>query len=258
MNRSECTATVPETVTATVAVAATVAATTSYQCNSEFIKEYTPLVKRIAHHLMSKLPATIQVEDLVQAGMIGLIEAARNFDETKGASFVTYAGIRIRGSMLDEIRKGDWAPRSVHKNTRLVAKAVKAVENFTKRDPRDVEVAENLGMSLTEYHQIIQDSNTTKIFAFDDLGMTDEMLDCPAHNPIASPLEGLQRDDFKEKLGYEIAKLPDREKLVLALYYDEELNLREVGEVLGVSESRISQIHSQAMVRLKARLVNWK
>lgn len=240
MNRSECTASI------------------TYQCNSEFIKEYTPLVKRIAHHLMSKLPATIQAEDLVQAGMIGLLEAARNFDETKGASFVTYAGIRIRGSMLDEIRKGDWAPRSVHKNTRRVAKAVKEVENSTKRDPRDIEVAANLGMSLHEYHQIIQDSNTTKIFAFDDVGMTEEVLDCPAHNPIASPLDGLQRDDFKAKLAHEIAKLPDREKLVLALYYDEELNLREVGEVLGVSESRISQIHSQAMVRLKARLVNWK
>lgn len=236
----------------------TAAQTTGYEWNSAFVKEHTPLVKRIAHHLMSKLPATIQAEDLIQAGMIGLLEAAKNFDETKGATFVTYAGIRIRGAMLDEIRKGDWAPRSVHKNSRRIAKAVKDLENATQRDPRDVEVAATLGMNLEEYHQMVQDSSCVKIFAFDDLGMTEEIIDCPTHNPISSPLEGLQRDDFKSKLANEVSKLPDREKLVLALYYDEELNLREVGEVLGVSESRISQIHSQAMGRLKSRLVNWK
>jgi len=232
--------------------------TEQLDANEEFIKEYAPLVKRIAHHLLARLPAIIQIEDLVQAGMIGLIEAARNFDEQKGATFVTYAGIRIRGAMLDEIRKGDWAPRSVHKNTRRVAQAMREVENATGRDARDVDVAKNLGVSLEEYHQILLDSNSTKIFAFDDLGVNEDALDCPTTNPICGPLEGLQKEDFKEKLALEVAKLPDREKLVLALYYDEELNLREVGEVLGVSESRISQIHSQAMLRLKSRLIHWK
>lgn len=226
--------------------------------SEDLVKEYAPLVKRIAHHLLAKLPAVIQAEDLIQAGMIGLIEAARNFDEEKGAAFVTYAGIRIRGAMLDEIRKGDWAPRSVHKNSRMVAKATRDVENATGRDARDSDVARILGVTLDEYHQIIQDSNNSKIFAFDDLGVNEEAIDCPTTNPISGPLEGLQRDDFRQKLAGEISKLPDREKLVLALYYDEELNLREVGEVLGVSESRISQIHSQAMVRLKARLINWR
>ncbi len=224
--------------------------------NEELIKEYTPLVKRIAHHLLARLPSVIQAEDLIQAGMIGLIEAARNFDEQKGASFVTYAGIRIRGSMLDEIRKGDWAPRSVHKNTRRVAAAMRKVENETGKDARDTDVAKTLGIGLEEYHQILQDSNCSRIFAFDDIGITEDAFDFP--NPISGPLEGIQREDFKEKLSCEISKLPDREKLVLALYYDEELNLREVGEVLGVSESRISQIHSQAMVRLKSRLIQWK
>lgn len=232
--------------------------TAKLESSENFVKEYTPLVKRIAHHLLARLPAVIQAEDLIQAGMIGLIEAARNFDSEKGAAFVTYAGIRIRGAMLDEIRKGDWAPRSVHKNSRLVAKATRDVENATGRDARDTDVARILGMSLEEYHQIIQDSNNSKIFAFEDIGVNEEALDCPLNNPISSPLDGLQRDDFKQKLAAEISKLPDREKLVLALYYDEELNLREVGEVLGVSESRISQIHSQAMVRLKSRLVNWR
>jgi RNA polymerase sigma factor for flagellar operon FliA len=228
------------------------------ESDEDFIKEYAPLVKRIAHHLLARLPAIIQADDLIQAGMIGLIEAARNFDEKKGATFVTYAGIRIRGAMLDEIRKGDWAPRSVHKNSRRVAAAMREVENKTGRDARDVDVAQNLGVTLDEYHQIIQDSNSSKIFAFEDLGVNEEALDCPTNNPITGPLEGIQRDDFKHKLSKEIEKLPEREKLVLALYYDEELNLREVGEVLGVSESRISQIHSQAMLRLKSRLVNWK
>lgn len=228
------------------------------ESDEDFVKEYAPLVKRIAHHLLARLPAIIQADDLIQAGMIGLIEAARNFDEKKGATFITYAGIRIRGAMLDEIRKGDWAPRSVHKNSRRVAAAMREVENKTGRDARDVDVAQNLGVSLEEYHQIIQDSNSSKIFAFEDLGVNEEAIDCPTNNPITGPLEGIQRDDFKYKLSKEIEKLPEREKLVLALYYDEELNLREVGEVLGVSESRISQIHSQAMLRLKSRLVNWK
>src|SRR5204863_3941489 len=144
------------------------------------------------------------------AGMIGLIEAARNFDERKGATFITYAGIRIRGAMLDEIRKGDWAPRSVHKNSRRVAKAMREVENATGRDARDIDVAQTLGISLEEYHQILQDSNSSKIFAFDDLGVNEEILDCPTSNPIAGPYEGLQKDDFKQKLAVEIAKLPDR------------------------------------------------
>ena len=232
--------------------------TDNFGSEEVFIREYAPLVKRIAHHLLARLPSVIQAEDLIQAGMIGLIEAARNFDQEKGASFVTYAGIRIRGSMLDEIRKGDWAPRSVHKNTRRVAQAMREVENLNGRDARSSEVANKLGVSLSEYHAILIDANTSRIFAFEDLGVNEDALDCPSTNSISGPYEGLQREDFKQKLGKEISKLPEREKLVIALYYDEELNLREVGEVLGVSESRISQIHTQAMIRLKSRLSEWE
>lgn len=223
----------------------------------DFIKEYFPLVKRIAHHLLARLPAVIQVEDLIQAGMIGLIEAARNFDQTKGAAFITYAGIRIRGSMLDEIRKGDWAPRSVHRNSRILAKATREIENQKGRDVRDREVAKFLDIGITEYHQMLQDASTTKIFAFEDLGINEDALDYIG-NPITGPYEKLQSEDFKKKLASEIRALPDREKMVISLYYNEELNLREVGEVLGVSESRISQIHTQAVTRLKTKLSNWK
>ncbi|MGE4349486.1 MAG: RNA polymerase sigma factor FliA [Candidatus Berkiella sp.] len=226
---------------------------------SDFVRQHAPLVKKIAHHLLARLPQNIQVDDLIQAGMIGLIEAARNYDHTKGAAFTTYAGIRIRGAMLDEIRKEDWAPRSVHKNMKKFAIAIRRIENETGRDAKDADIAKTLNISLEEYHSVIQDMNCAKIFAFDDLGLNDDYLSQPSgQSQIPSPLDGLQQEDFKNKLASEVAHLPNKEKLVLALYYDEELNLREIGEVLGVSESRISQIHSQAMVRLQARLDKWK
>ncbi|MCS5708593.1 RNA polymerase sigma factor FliA [Candidatus Berkiella cookevillensis] len=226
---------------------------------SDFVRQHASLVKKIAHHLLARLPQNIQVDDLIQAGMIGLIEAARNYDHTKGAAFTTYAGIRIRGAMLDEIRKEDWAPRSVHKNMKKFAIAIRRIENETGRDAKDADIAKTLNISLEEYHSVIQDMNCAKIFAFDDLGLNDDYLSQPSgQSQIPSPLDGLQQEDFKNKLASEVAHLPNKEKLVLALYYDEELNLREIGEVLGVSESRISQIHSQAMVRLQARLDKWK
>jgi RNA polymerase sigma factor FliA len=223
----------------------------------ELVSKYAGLVKRIAHHLLGRLPSSVQAEDLIQAGMIGLLEAFKNYDKSKGASFETYAGIRIKGSMLDEIRKGDWAPRSVHRNTRLIAQAIRKIENETGRDARDHEVAGTLNISLDEYHQMLQDSVGTRIFGFDDIGISDNSMAEGLIGCFPGPLDKLQRADFKKNLAHEIAGLPERERLVLALYYEEELNLREVGDVLGVSESRISQIHSQAMLRLQARMKKW-
>jgi RNA polymerase sigma factor for flagellar operon FliA len=224
----------------------------------DYVSEYGPLVKRIAHHLIARLPSSVLAEDLIQAGMIGLIEASRNFNPTKGASFSTYAGIRIRGAMLDEMRKGDWAPRSVHRNTRKVQKAIREIENKTGRDAKDMEVAELMGLTIKEYHSILQDTKGAKIFTFEEIGLDDDILSSTTTIALMGPLEKLQKENFCEVLALEIAKLPERERLVLALYYDEELNLREVGEILNVSESRISQIHSQAMIRLQARMQEWK
>lgn len=224
----------------------------------EVVTKHAPLVKRIAYHLMSRLPPCVQADDLIQAGMIGLLEASRNYDVTQGASFETYAGIRIRGAMLDEIRKNDWAPRSVHRKARKVAEAVRIIENSKGRDARDSEVAEVLQMTVEEYHQVLQDANGYLVMSFDDLGMDDEATAAQFADKSPGILEGLQREDFKKNLAEAIAGLPERERLVMALYYDEELNLREIGSVLGVSESRVSQIHSQALIRLQSRLSQWK
>src|SRR5690606_16072227 len=133
------------------------------------VAEYAHLVKRIAHHLTARLPASVQVDDLVQAGMIGLLEAASKFDGSRGASFETYAGIRIRGAMLDEVRRGDWAPRSVHRNARRVADAVREVEANTGREAQDKDIAASLGVSLDEYHRMLTDASGARLFSFEAL-----------------------------------------------------------------------------------------
>ena len=224
----------------------------------DLVSKHAALVKRIAYHLMCRLPPSVQADDLIQAGMIGLLEAARNYDSKQGASFETYAGIRIRGAMLDEIRKNDWAPRSVHRKARKVAEAVRQIENEKGRDARDTEVAEALEMSLEDYHHTLQAASGYLMLSFDELGADDEAVATHLSDHGHTPFEGLQNEDFKRSLTEAISGLPERERLVMTLYYDEELNLREIGAVLGVSESRVSQIHSQALIRLQARLGHWR
>ncbi|NQY86567.1 MAG: RNA polymerase sigma factor FliA [Colwellia sp.] len=225
---------------------------------SALLEQHSVLVKRIAYHLLARLPASVLVDDLVQSGMIGLFEAANNFDNTKGASFETFAGIRIRGAMLDEMRRGDWTPRSVHKNSRMVSETIKQLEAKLGRDVIDIEVAEKLDISLNEYHHMLSEVSTGKILGIDDLGVSEDALKFDESCHGNDPYQSIEHSAFKKGLVECISTLPEREALVLSLYYDEELNLREIGQVLDVSESRVSQIHSQAMHRLKARMQSWK
>ena len=227
------------------------------QGENDLIVLHAPLVKRLAHHLLHRLPASVQLDDLIQAGMIGLLEAGRQYDAGQGASFQTYASIRIRGAMLDEIRRLDWTPRSVHRKTREVNDAVRELEHELGREPGDAEVAAKLGMTLAEYHQILHDASTSKLFSIDQ----DDSDDGEGrHDPAAdqpSPLALLEHGGFRKALAAAIADLPERERLVMALYYDEELNLREIGQVLGVSESRVSQIHGRIMIKLRGMMADW-
>lgn len=226
----------------------------------QLIERYAPLVKRIAYHMLARLPASVQVDDLIQAGMLGLLESSKKYDASKGASFETFAGIRIRGSMLDEVRKGDWAPRSVHRNTRMVSEAIRTIESRTGREAKDQEVAAELQLSLEDYYGILSDTLGSRLFSFDDL-LQDGEYD-GVHENVSlgqgEPSRDLEDQRFQAALADAISKLPERERLVLALYYDEELNLKEIGEVLGVSESRVSQLHSQCAARLRARLSEWR
>ena len=225
--------------------------------DNDLITKHAKLVKRIAFHLMHRLPPNVQAEDLIQAGMIGLLEAARQYDPTQGASFETYAGIRVRGAMLDEIRRSDWTPRSVHRKSREAAEALRNIEQETGRDATDVEVASRLAISLSAYHQILTESMAAHVFSFDQPDeSTGETITLPESRDV-SPSEHVHHVSFKSALATGIKNLPERESMVMSLYYDEDLNLRQIGDILGVSESRVCQIHGQALVRLKARLSDW-
>jgi len=217
---------------------------------------HAPLVKRIAYYVMGRLPSSVQLDDMVQAGMIGLFEALKAYDTARGASFETYARIRIQGAMLDEVRRCDWTPRSVYKKSRQLAEAVRMVEKNKGRDARDSEVAELMGLKMEEYNTLVKEAAGCQILSFDDISASGEVeTQVPGH--ISGPYQELQEDFFKHGLAQNIANLPERERMVMALYYDEEFNLREIGEILGVTEGRVCQIHGQALIRLRARMTDW-
>jgi RNA polymerase sigma factor for flagellar operon FliA len=221
------------------------------------IIQYAPLVKRIAYHLLNRLPDSVQAEDLIQAGMLGLLEAIKHYDALQGASFETYAGIRIKGSMLDEVRRSDWVPRSVHKKSRMVSDAIRAIENKTGCEAQDVDIAKYLGIDIDEYHHIIQDSINCRLFSVEELAETGDHYSDDSRHMEEEPIDTLSRDGFQQALANAVMSLPERERLVISLYYDDELNLREIGEVLNISESRVSQISTQAVLRLRSRLSEW-
>lgn len=219
--------------------------------------EYAPFVKRIAYHMISRLPSNVQLEDMVQAGMIGLFDSLKGYDMSKGASFETYARIRIQGAMIDEVRRCDWTPRSVYKKSRELSEAIRSVEKEQGRDAKDSEVAEILELSMEEYYSLVQDAAGCQLLSYEDIALAGGSQDEYQSGDFNGPYKHIQEDSFKCGLADKISNLPEREKLVVSLYYNEEFNLREIGEILGITEGRVCQIHGQALLRLKARMSEW-
>ncbi len=223
----------------------------------ELMTEHTPFVKRIAYHMISRLPANVQLDDMIQAGMIGLFEALKGYDMSKGASFETYARIRIQGAMIDEVRRCDWTPRSVYKKSREISEAIRTVEKEQGRDAKDNEVAEVLGLNIGEYYSMVKDAAGCQLLSYEDIALTGGSKDEYKSGDFNGPYEHIQEENFKCGLVDKISSLPEREKMVVSLYYNEEFNLREIGEILGITEGRVCQIHSQALLRLRARMTEW-
>jgi len=225
---------------------------------SDVVERHGELVRRIAHHLAARLPSSVEVDDLIQAGMLGLLDAARNFQDDQGAAFETYASIRIRGAMIDEIRRGDWVPRSVHRRYRDVVAATRKIEQATGRAATAQEVAAELEVPMEEYYRMLEEAARGQLISLD--AHTEEYDGEPrvAAPGDATPSRAFDYGAFRDSLGGAIGELPEREQLVLSLYYEQELNMREIGAVLSVSESRVCQIHGQSMLRLRARLGEWR
>lgn len=218
------------------------------------LEQYLPIVRRQALALQVKLPASVELDDLIQAGMVGLLDCLSRYDTKHGATFTTYASQRIRGAMIDELRSRDWVPRSVRRNARALDEALRRLEQRLGRTAEEREIAEELGVTIEEYFQILGDANGGQLLPFEEIVAEggEPMADDNAPlNPFAALVDGEQRD----RLVGAIEQLPEREKLLLGLYYQEELNLKEIGAVLGVSESRVCQLHSQAVSRLRSKLV---
>ncbi|SIQ32591.1 RNA polymerase, sigma 28 subunit, SigD/FliA/WhiG [Aromatoleum tolulyticum] len=224
---------------------------------NHLVEAYAPLVKRIAYHLMAKLPASVQMDDLIQNGMMGLLDAISRYEDGLGAQFETYAVQRIRGAMLDGLRENDWLPRSMRRDMRRIESAVHELEQRNGRQPSEAELAELLGMPLAEYQRMLQDARGYQLVHFEDFtdGEGEDYFERHLGEHESNPADILEKADMRNALVRAIEDLPEREKLMMALYYDEELNLREIGEVLGVSESRVCQLHSQAVARLRSRIV---
>jgi RNA polymerase sigma factor for flagellar operon FliA len=226
----------------------------------QLILNYSPLVKYVAGRLSSSLPQTVDTADLISYGIFGLIDAIEKYDLDRGIKFETYAIARIKGAIIDELRAMDWVPRSVRSRARELETAYVKLENTLKRVPTDAEVAAELGITVKDLHDIFTKLSYTSVVSFEELWVGGEkddhqsalstIEDENAENPVAI----FESAEVKEILAGAIERLPEREKIVIALYYYEGLTLKEIGQVLGVTESRVSQLHTKAVLRLRARL----
>lgn len=224
------------------------------------LRQYSPLVRRLAHQMMAKLPANVEVDDLIQVGMIGLADALSRFDPAQGVQIETFATQRIRGAMLDELRGADWLSRGSRKQQRDIESAVHRLEQRLGRAPHESEIAEEMGMNLTDYQDMLGKVRGTQLIYLEDMSGAEgdqDFLDRHVVDKGNDPLHLLQDDRMRHALVEAIQKLPEREQLVMSLYYEEDMNLKEIAAVLGVTESRVCQLHSQSIARLRVKLREW-
>lgn len=221
------------------------------------LDQHTVLVKKLAYQLKSKLPSSVELDDLIQAGMMGLLDAANKYEDCHGAQFETYAAQRIRGAMLDELRSADWLPRSIRKNMREVESAISQLEQKLGRQPSEAEVAKSLSLSLEGYYEKLSHCSGHQLVYYEDFqdaeNQGEHFLDRFVKDDD-NPMQALLESDFKDALVNAIDSLPEREKILMGLYYEQELNLKEIGAIMNVSESRVCQLHTQAVSRLRSTL----
>lgn len=220
---------------------------------------YLPLVKRIASHLMGSLPRSIRLQDLISSGIIGLLSSVDNYNPAMGTKFETYASIRIRGAMVDGLRELDWVPRSVRQKVRRVEKTFERLAGRLGRIPNDEEAACEMNLSVEDYHKVLEEVNITTLLSLDDTfwnarGDKSTLADFVADDQGEAPDERVEETELRERMVNFLKELPEQEKLVVSLYYYEELTLREIGEIMGLTESRVSQIHTKGILDLRARL----
>lgn len=223
------------------------------------VRSHLPMVKRIAYHMMTRLPACVEVDDLVQAGLMGLLDAVERFDDAQGAHFETYATQRVRGAMLDELREADWASRNVRRAGRQIENTIHLLQQKHQRPPTEKEIAEAMGLEVGAYFELLNDARGAQLVYYEDLHDTDgdDFLERFVDQHTQAPFDILASSHFKGALAQAVGILPEREKQLMGMYYEQDMNFKEIGAVLGVSESRVCQLHSQAIARLRGRLRDW-
>jgi RNA polymerase sigma factor FliA len=222
------------------------------------IRQYQPLVRKLAHHMMAKLPASVQVDDLIQVGLIGLSEALSRYEAAQGVQFETFATQRIRGAMIDELRENDWMSRGSRKSQKDIEQAMRRLEHQLGRSPKESEIAAELGMDLPAYQALLNKVRGTQLVYLEDMtGGSDggeTFLERYDADEEADPMQLLRDQRLRKALVEAIKLLPEREQYVMSMYYEQDMNLKEIAAVLGVTESRVCQLHSQSIARLRAKM----